>query len=232
MKKILTILVSLLMLMSLVGCSNNTACVEKTDEELMAEGWVKDTSVALPELTVDTNATYKKNKDDVDPTACEVGVFSADCGSVNKTNLFDYMGRDDVLYIDLRDYSDYAKKHLRNFECVPYFAFIFDAEAGTEGKPQLFGGSVTEPVATYEESLSLLKELFPQDKTIFLMCQSGGRVAQCMTLLNALGWDMSKIYNVGGMGQYTDAGFDPYVVDAAECTVNATYSFEGLTPVK
>ena len=53
-----------------------------------------------------------------------------------------------------------------------------------------------------------------------------------MNLLNALGWDMSKIYNVGGMGQYTDAGFEPYVVDAAECTVTATYSFEGLTPVK
>ena len=234
MKKLLTVLLSALMLLTLAACSSNndTVCVQKTDEELMAEGWTKDTTVALPELTVDTNATYKKSKEDTTDTACEVGVFSADCGSVNKTNLFDYMGRDDVLYIDLRDFSDYTKKHLRNFECIPYFAYIFDAEAGTEGKPQLFGGSVTEPVATYEESLSLLKELFPQDKTIFLMCQSGGRVAQCMNLLNALGWDMSKIYNVGGRGQYTDAGFEPYVVDAAECTVTATYSFEGLTPVK
>ena len=197
MKKLLTVLFSALMFLTLAACSSNndTVCVQKTDEELMAEGWTKDTTVALPELTVDTNATYKKSKEDTTDTACEVGVFSADCGSVNKTNLFDYMGR-------------------------------------TEGKPQLFGGSVTEPVATYEESLSLLKELFPQDKTIFLMCQSGGRVAQCMNLLNALGWDMSKIYNVGGMGQYTDAGFEPYVVDAAECTVTATYSFEGLTPVK
>ena len=64
------------------------------------------------------------------------------------------------------------------------------------------------------------------------MCQSGGRVAQCMQLLEALGWDMSKIYNVGGMGQYTDAAYAELTTNAAELKVQATYSFEGLTPVK
>lgn len=235
MKKIIFALLSVLMVLTLVGCQaqtvTETVVVEKTDEELMAEGWTK--ANPLPELTVDTEATYKPSKDSEETKPCEFGVFSPDCGSVNAANLQDYLGRDDVLYIDLRDYPDYGKKHLRNFECIPYFAFIFDAEAGTnDEKIQLFGGSVAEPVAQYEESLSLLKELFPQDKTIFLMCQSGGRVGQMMTLLKSLGWDMSKIYNIGGMGQYTSAELEPYVVDAAECTVEITYSFEGLTKVK
>ena len=61
------------------------------------------------------------------------------------------------------------------------------------------------------------------------MCQSGGRVAQLLQILNAKGYDMSKIYNVGGMGQYTAAGFKDYVVDALEFKVNATYAIEGLT---
>ena len=137
------------------------------------------------------------------------------------------MDRDDVLFIDLRDYNDYAKKHLRNFEVIPYFAYIFNANAGTEGFPQLFGGTVTEPVATYEYSEDILEALFPKDATIFLMCQSGGRVTQCMNLLEALGWDMSKIYNVGGMGQFTADGFKAWTTDSEEFGLEATYTIAG-----
>lgn len=188
----------------------------------------EDTTAKLP-APVNTEATYK-NKDEQE-VACELTNYTNACAAINVSNLHEYLGRDDVLYIDLRDYSDYASKHLRNFEVIPYFAYIFNAEAGTNPeKVQLFGGSVAEPVAAYEESVELLEVLFPKDKTIFLMCQSGGRVAQCMTLLDSLGWDMSKIYNVGGMGQYTAEEYAPYTTNAAEFKVQATYSFEGLTP--
>ena len=51
-----------------------------------------------------------------------------------------------------------------------------------------------------------------------------------MKLMNSLGYDMSKIYNVGGMGQFTDSKFAPYTTDNAEIVLEATYSFEGLTP--
>ena len=77
-----------------------------------------------------------------------------------------------------------------------------------------------------------MEVLFPKDKTIFLMCQGGGRVAQAMTLLEALGWDMTKIYNVGGMGQYTEDLYGDLTTNAGELGLEATYSFEGLTPVK
>lgn len=226
MKKLLMTALAVLML---AGCSSAPSqeceiCEPCEDTDPVVE------TVALPEAR-DLTKTYAPSEGAAE-VACEANVYTNACAAINAENLVDYLGRDDVLYIDLRDYSDYAKKHLRNFECVPYFALIFDAEAGTEGKPQLFGGSLEEPVATYEESEELFEALFPKDKTIFFMCQSGGRVAQMMKLMDSLGYDMSKVYNVGGMGQYTDAKYAPYTTDSAEITVEATYSFEGLTPVK
>ncbi len=186
---------------------------------------------ALPD-PVDTTKTYKANKDDAQETICEPGNFGPTCSAINSENLRQYLGRTDVKYIDLRDYADYAKKHLRNFECIPYFALIFNAEACNDASlPQLYGGSVTEPVPVYAESLELLEAFFPKGKTLFLMCQSGGRVSQLMKLLSALGWDMSKVYNVGGMAQYAGAEYRDIVTDTAEVTINATYSFEGLTRI-
>lgn len=156
--------------------------------------------------------------------------YAAGVSSINVSNLVDYLGRDDVFYIDLRDFGDYQKKHLRNFECVPFFAYIYNKEAATDkSKIQLYGGDTKEPVAVYAESDDVLEQLIPKDKTVFLMCQSGGRVAMCMQILAARGWDMSKIYNVGGMGQYTAEQYAPYTVDAPEFGVNATYSISGLT---
>ena len=43
---------------------------------------------------------------------------------------------------------------------------------------------------------------------------------------------MSKIYNVGGMGQYTEDLYGEWTSNAAELSLEATYGFEGLTPVK
>ncbi len=179
---------------------------------------------------VDTTKKYKANKDDTEEKFCEPGNFGPTCSAINSGNLRNYLGRTDVMYIDLRDYADYAKKHLRNFECIPYFALIFNADANTDSSlPQLFGGSVEEPVPVYEESDEILEALFPKNKTIFLMCQSGGRVNQLMKLLNARGWDMTKIYNIGGMAQYSGPEYRDIVTDSPEILVEATYKFEGLT---
>ena len=37
----------------------------------------------------------------------------------------------DVMYIDTRDFGDYMKKHIHNFEVIPFFAIVFNAEAHT-----------------------------------------------------------------------------------------------------
>ena len=181
---------------------------------------------------VDTTKTYKANKDDTEETFCEPGNFGPTCSAINSENLKQYLGRTDVKYIDLRDYSDYAKKHLRNFECIPYFALIFNAEACNDASlPQLYGGTVDNPIPVYAESDELLEALFPKGKVIFLMCQSGGRVNQLMKLLSARGWDMSKVYNIGGMAQYAGPEYRDIVTDTPEIAISATYSFEGLTRI-
>ena len=181
---------------------------------------------------MDTTKTYLANKDDTEETICEPGNFGPTCSAINSENLRQYLGRTDVKYIDLRDYSDYAKKHLRNFECIPYFALIFNEEACNDASlPQLYGGSVTDPIPVYAESDELLEAFFPKGKTIFLMCQSGGRVNMLMKLLNARGWDMSKIYNIGGMAHYVGAEYRDIVTDTPEIAVEATYNFEALTRI-
>ena len=216
MKKILAVLLAALMLTACSAPAPETPEVEPTPEApVVAE---------LP-APIDTTKTYKPSKD-AEETACEAGVYAAACSSINSENLVEYMGRDDVLYIDLRDYNDYAKKHLKNFEVVPYFAAVMSKEAGT----QLYSGTPDAPVATYEESDVILNQFFPKDKTLFIMCQSGGRVAQLMKLLETKGYDMSKIYNVGGMGQFTGSEFRDFTTDTPELTIEATYTFEGLTP--
>ena len=90
---------------------------------------------------------------------------------------------------------------------------------------------MNDPIPVYAESDELLEALFPKGQTIFLMCQSGGRVNNMMKLLAARGWDMSKIYNIGGMAHYAGAEYRDIVTDTPEIAINAIYSFEGLTRI-
>ena len=60
-------------------------------------------------------------------------------------------------------------------------------------------GSLT---ANYRESLDVLEALFPKDKVIFLMCGGGGYSGMMKNMLVELGWDESKIYDVGGYWFY------------------------------
>lgn len=198
---------------------------ETADEPQATES--RDFAVLPPAR--DTDNMYKPSKDE-DETNCEEDSYAAGCSSIGTDNLIDYLGRDDVFYVDLRDYSDYAQKHFRNFECIPFFGFIWDEAAGTDPeKIQLYGGPVTDPVPNYEESDELLEELFPKDKPLLIMCQSGGRVTMLMEILEARGWDMSQVYNVGGLAQYTDSKYDPYLVDTLEFVLDGAYNIEGLS---
>lgn len=178
---------------------------------------------------IDTQKTYKPDKDSAE-VPCAPGVFGPTCSSINAGNLREYLGREDVFYIDTRDHGDYMKKHIRNFEVVPFFGLIFNANAHTdETLPQLYGGTPKEPIPVYKESDEILEALFPKNKVIFLMCQSGGRVGMLMNILNARGWDMSKIYNIGGMAQYSGPEYKDIVTDTPELLMEAKYSTEALT---
>lgn len=228
MKKFISAVFATLLL---AGCATATAPAETACPECPpCEEAVTEAAPAKAELPAprDTSKTYKPDENS-DPVACTEDTFLPGCAAINNENLLDYLNRDDVLYIDLRDFGDYAKKHFRNFECIPYFALIYNKDGGEI--TQLYSGDTTDPVATYEESDELLEVFFPKDKTLFLMCQSGGRVAQMMNILNAKGYDMSKVYNVTGMGNFTDPSYADITVDTAEVAVEATYNFEGLTRI-
>ena len=203
----------------------------ETKEEVKAEG-TSQTLAALP-APVDTTKTFKANKDDTVEVPCTPGDFGPTCSAINSSNLLEYWGRPDVMYIDTRDFGDYMKKHIRNFEVVPFFALVYNAEAHTDPtKVQLYGGTPAEPVPVYEESDQMLEALFPKDKILFIMCQSGGRVGMLMNIRAARGWDMSKVYNIGGLAQYTGAEYKDLITDTPEFVLEGTYNIEGLTRIK
>ncbi|MBR0254071.1 MAG: rhodanese-like domain-containing protein, partial [Synergistaceae bacterium] len=205
-------------------------CKKETVEAKSSVAVAKSES-ELP-APVDTTKKYLANKDDKEETVCTPGNFGPTCSAVNSENLKQYLGRTDVAYIDIRDFEDYAKKHLKNFECIPYLSLIFNADAHKDSSlPQLYGGTTDNPIPVYKESDEILAALFPKNKNIFLMCQGGGRVNNMMKILSARGWDMSKVYNIGGMAHYATPSYRDITTDTPEIMVKATYGFEGLTRI-
>ena len=139
--------------------------------------------------------------------------------NVNESTIDNYLGRKDAVYRDLRLLKDpgnyeaiggdsYLSGFVDGFSVVP-FPYIVNVS----GLPEEVGNTYTgrtlfhqhsdgSYTANYEESLDVLEALFPKDKVIFLMCGGGGYSGMMKNLLVALGWDGSKIYDVGGYWFY------------------------------
>ena len=138
--------------------------------------------------------------------------------NINEQTIDDYLNRRDAVYRDMRmliDDADYeaigGDSHLtgyiKGFEVVPY-PYICNPEGlpaevgqGYIGKA-LFTNNNGKYIPNYEESISIVEELFPRDKVIFLMCGGGGYAGMMKELLVDLGYDQDKIYNVGGYWYY------------------------------
>lgn len=139
--------------------------------------------------------------------------------NVNESTIDEYLNRSDAVYRDLRMLKDpgnyeaiggdsYLSGFVSGFSVVP-FPYIVnvtglpEAVGGTYAGPTLFrhhsDGSYTE---NYAESMDIIEGLFPKDKVIFLMCGGGGYSGMMKNMLVALGWDGSKIYDVGGYWFY------------------------------
>lgn len=138
--------------------------------------------------------------------------------NINEKTIDNYLNRSDAVYRDLRMLKDpgdyeaiggdaYLSGFVRGFEVVP-FPYILNVT----GLPEAVGDTYTgETLFTYEngiytanymESKDMLAELFPKDKVIFLMCGGGGYSGMMKKMLVDLGWDESKIYDVGGYWYY------------------------------
>ena len=139
--------------------------------------------------------------------------------NVNEETIDQYLNRSDAVYRDLRMLEDPGNYEaiggdsklsgfVRGFELVP-FPYIVNVS----GLPEEVGGTYDGKTlfrqhsdgtytANYVESTEILEALFPKDKVIFLMCGGGGYSGMMKNLLVALGWDESKIYDIGGYWYY------------------------------
>lgn len=138
--------------------------------------------------------------------------------NINESNIDEYLNRSDAVYRDMRMLKDpgnyeaiggdsYLSGFVRGFEVVPlpYIVNVDDLPeqvGDTYVGKTLFTKQNGVYTANYKESMQVLEALFPKDKVIFLMCGGGGYAGKTKEMLVALGWDGSKIYNVGGYWNY------------------------------
>ena len=139
--------------------------------------------------------------------------------NVNEATIDSYLGRSDAVYRDLRMLEDPGNYEaiggdsklsgfVRGFEVVP-FPYIVNVTGLPEEVGETYSGKTLfrqhsdgSYTDNYEESMAILEGLFPKDKVIFLMCGGGGYSGMMKKMLVALGWDESKIYDVGGYWFY------------------------------
>lgn len=189
MKKTLSIFVVLALILMMTACQSQEAVKE------------------LPTSTVDETSMFGVDK------------------NINIKTIDQWVGRDDVAYIDVRmlvDPGDYGaiggdpvlSGTVEGFEVVPYpylanLTGLPEAVAATQyNGPTLFTltwdseGNIESITPNFEESEMIIKDLFPQDKAIFLMCGGGGYAGFTRALLIELGYEPSMIYNIGGFWEY------------------------------
>lgn len=83
----------------------------------------------------------------------------------------------DAMMIDVREPHEYQQVHAKGVKLIP--------------------------LATVPDNLSEI----PQDKTVLVICHSGGRSAYACDILLGAGYDKAKVYNVmGGTAEWEYAG--------------------------
>ena len=138
--------------------------------------------------------------------------------NVNEETIDEYLDREDSVYRDMRMLEDpanyeaiggdrFLSGYIKGFEVVPLPYIIpvtgLPSEVGETYKGEtLFDYVDGKYIANYQESYDIIKELFPHDKVIFLMCGGGGYAGMMKNFLITLGWDADKIYNIGGYWYY------------------------------
>lgn len=174
---------------------------------------------------------------------------------VTTSNIDNYLFRDDVAYVDLRPYSWIAKDgHIAGFGFYPFYDFIAHRQYSDrlfnmdtvylDNGNKILGGEIGSFSPNYEESELIINKLFPKNKYIFAISQSGLESCYFLNLLIQLGYDSSRLYNIGGFSvstgfsniAYTSLENPKYLVkgnNILDGATNITFDFmNNLTPLE
>ncbi|NLL01721.1 MAG: hypothetical protein GX265_01700 [Mollicutes bacterium] len=139
--------------------------------------------------------------------------------NINEATIDNYLNIEDALYYDMRMLKDdaeyeniggdsYLSGFVNGFEVLP-FPYLCTISGLPEEVGKSYNGETLytltsdgEYIPNYEESYEVLEYFFPKDKIIFLMCGGGGYAGLTKNMLITLGWDETKIYNVGAYWSY------------------------------
>ncbi len=142
--------------------------------------------------------------------------------NINMKTIDEYVGRDDIVYRDVRmvcDTADFGSiggnpdlaTTIKGFKIAPYpligTLLPLPVEGQYEGR-SLFTvewgeeHDIISVEPNYEHSMLMIEEMFPKDMPIFLMCGGGGYAYEMRILLTYLGWDPQKLYHVGANWDY------------------------------
>ena len=169
---------------------------------------------------------------------------------ITSTNIDDYLFRDDCMYIDTRSPQQFLEEgHIAGFVNIPFYEALVGLKPtenllyttttirDENNKVKAIVGDVNSYTPNYEESKRIIESTFPKDKNLLIISTAGVESAYLINLLLQLGYDGSKLYNVGtfsnGMGDivayrtYKDAKY--YVEGVYAYTVHPTYDYGELT---
>ena len=205
MKKFGLIALLSILTYGLTACGGNSTTNPGPVEAKMPVAWAE-------------GATYQAKE-------CSISLVPGSLENPNAKAVKDFMYRTDVRCFDLRDVKEgYGVGHIQGFESVSYFNTIVG------DKDQLFSKTDAGFVARYEESETILNNIFPKTAKLFVMCQVGGRVQPFLTLLKQYGYNMDNVYNIGGWNQIKDLkDKGGYEVSLSIGASSVTYDFSALT---
>lgn len=171
---------------------------------------------------------------------------------ISPANLDDYLFLDGVLYFDLRSPAQLAEEGFAaGFVNIPFYGVLVDYQRADnvlyrmtkvrdeQGEVIAQMGDIGSFSPNYEESESLIHDLFPENQPLVFISTAGVEAAYIICLLEQLGYDGSYLYNAGtfsnGMGNiiaykdYPDARY--HVPGTNVYTVASQFIWnETLTP--
>mgnify|MGYP006295185985 CR=1 FL=1 len=122
--------------------------------------------------------------------------LSAADSPITMENLDQYMDRNDVQYVDVRELDEkLGSGYVHDFELLPFFAFLegrMVTRSDEEGQAWVLeAGEINENFA-YDN-------YFERDKAIFIFCAGGTRAGYVKGILDQQGF---TAYNLGGFKDY------------------------------